>query len=147
MLVAAVSITAAGFAQKFESGDKNLEVNFAPIGGSTISMNNIRFRMFNSESLAIRVGFGLSLANEKTTSNTSIALNSVTADGKTTLFKNTSTFNFNIRPGYEMHFEETDLLYPYIGAELAIDMQKHTMESEYENGTTVNQVETTTITG
>lgn len=140
MLVAAVSITAAGFAQKFESGDKNLEVNFTPLGGSPISMNNIRFRMFNSDASAFRVGFGLSLANEKSVTGT-------TTDGKTFLIDNESTFNFNIRPGYEMHFEGTERLSPYIGAELDIAIQSHKTESDYENGGTANQVETTTTTG
>jgi len=139
MLVAAVSITAAGFAQKFESGDKNLEVNFTPLGGSPISMNNIRFRMFNSESSALRVGFGLSLANEKSVNGTS-------ADGSVTLYDNESTFNFNIRPGYEMHFEGTERLSPYIGAELDIALQSHKVESERE-GATANSTETNTISG
>lgn len=140
MLVAAVAITSTGFAQKFESGDKNLEVNFTPFGGTPISINNIRFRMFNSESSAIRLGIGVS-------SNTQKMATGTTTDGKTYMFDTEKTFNFNISPGYEMHFAGTDRLSPYMGAELALEMQKTTIESEYENPGTANSVETTTITG
>jgi hypothetical protein len=141
MLVAAVAITTAGFAQKFESGDKNLEVNFAPLGGAPISINNIKLRLFNTDASAFRLGFGLTLANEKT-------VNGTTTDGKTTMFNNESTFNFSIRPGYEMHFEGTDRLSPYWGAELDFAIQTHSVEDEYENTpAAVNSVETTTTTG
>lgn len=138
MLVAAVSITAGGFAQKFDSGDRNIEVNFTPLGGTPISINNIKLRYFNSDASAFRLGIGISLANEKTRTGT-------TTDGETELFTTESTFNFNLRPGYEHHFNGTERLSPYIGGELDVALQTHKVEAEYEGAP--NEVETNTTTG
>lgn len=140
MLVAAVAITTAGFAQKFESGDKNLEVNFTPFGDSPIGINNIKLRLFNTDASAIRLSIGLSSLTERTATN-------LTTDMKTMMFDTESTFSFDISAGYEVHFAGTDRLSPYLGAEIAFAMQNQTMEMEYENFNNINSVETSTITG
>jgi hypothetical protein len=54
LAVALLTVTGAN-AQKQEGGEHNLEVQFAPLGGSPISVNGIRYRMFLSESGALRV--------------------------------------------------------------------------------------------
>jgi opacity protein-like surface antigen len=43
------------------------------------------------------------------------------------------TFNFAIRPGYEMHFAGTDRLSPYVGAELVYAMESSTLTREFHN--------------
>ena len=139
MLVGVALLSTAAYSQKFESGDKNLEMNFTPFGGNPISITGIKARMFNSESTALRLGVNLSMANEKMATGT-------TADGSVYLFDKESTFNLNLRPGYEKHLAGTDRLSPYFGAELDLALQTHKMESERE-GTTANEIETGTTTG
>jgi len=141
MLVAVAGlISTASYGQKFESGDKNVEVNFTPLGGSPIGINGIRLRKFTSETSAIRLNANLSLANSKDATGT-------TTDGKTWLMDSESTFNINLRPGIEKHFAGTERLSPYIGGEVDIAFQSHSMKSEYENPGTPNAVEESTTTG
>lgn len=101
-------------AQDFKpsGGEKNIEVNFAPLGGNPISINNLRFRYFSSSDMAIRVGFSVSSSSETTPSEV--------ADGSTTveLEDKSSSFGLTINPGIEKHFEGTDRLSPYVGAVL-----------------------------
>jgi hypothetical protein len=137
LFIALVATTAVGAqAQKFQGGEKNLEVEFNPFGGSPIGMpNGFRFRMFNSESSAIRVGFNIGGTNlnevyeQQTTAQGS--------DGKDVilpeLYQTTQSFNFAIRPGYEMHFQGTDRLSPYVGAEVMYAMSSSTLTREFHN--------------
>jgi len=138
LLLAAGLLSTASYSQKFEAGDCNLEMNFAPLGGAPISINGIRARHFNSSTMAIRLGANLSLANQKNAAGT-------TADGSINLFTNTSTFNFTLRPGIEKHFAGTERLSPYVGAELDFAIQSHKVETEYEGA--ANEVETNTVSG
>ena len=139
VLLGVALISTSVYAQKFESGDKNLEMNFAPFGGSPISITGIKARMFNSESTALRLGVNISMANDKSPTGT-------TADGSVTLFDKESTFNLNLRPGYEMHFEGTSRLSPYVGGEVDFALQTYKMDTEFEGGT-ANEVETGTSKG
>ena len=140
MLVAAVGLfSTASYGQKFESGDKNVEVQFAPLGGAPISISGIRLRSFTSETSALRLNVNLSLANEKSPNGT-------TTDGSV-IYDKESTFNINIRPGIEKHLAGTDRLSPYFGGELDIAFQSHSEKNEYENPGEVDKVETLTTTG
>ena len=58
MAVALACVTGAN-AQKQAGGEKNLEVQFAPLSESPVSISGIRLRIFNSESSAIRLGVNL----------------------------------------------------------------------------------------
>ena len=136
LFVALVATTAVGVqAQKFQGGEKNLEVEFNPFGGSPIGINGIRFRMFNSESSAIRVGFNIGGSNLN-----EIYVQQDQAEGSDgavvvlpELGQTHQTFNFAIRPGYEMHFAGTDRLSPYVGAELLFAMESATTTREFHN--------------
>jgi hypothetical protein len=139
ILIAIVSFSTMGFSQKFDSGDKNVEVNFTPFGGFPISIDNIRLRLFHSDSVAFRLGIGVSLTNEKTG-------NGVTANEKI-MFVKESTFNFNIRPGFEKHFKGTNRLSPYWGAELDFAIQTHAIDVEYESNIAANVIQTRTTKG
>jgi hypothetical protein len=143
MFIALVATSMVGAnAQKFQGGEKNLEVNFSPLSASPIGINGIRFRMFNSESSAIRVGFNVNGGN-----NTSVIqqpyevqTGAAAADviSKSELYAVTKDFSFSIRPGYEKHFAGTDRLSPYVGAELVFEMNSSSYSEEYHSGNTDN---------
>lgn len=117
------------FAQKQIGGDKNLEFQFAPLGGNPIGINGIRFRMFNSETSAIRVNLFV---------GSSTMEDVVSQEGELNMEDPTSpelrswdrTFDFSIRPGYEIHFDGTDRLSPYVGAEIDFGMGNTSTETE-----------------
>lgn len=119
-------------AQKQQGGEKNLEVQFTPLGGSPIGINGVRLRIFKSESSAIRIGFGFGGSTATTVNRQQV--DALGSDNKIVvlpeLYDIDKSFNFSIRPGYEMHFAGTDRLSPYVGGELifAIGSEKLTRE-------------------
>ncbi|RYD71195.1 MAG: hypothetical protein EOP53_24085 [Sphingobacteriales bacterium] len=130
LLTAAVVSLAAGatLAQdsdfKATAGNKTLEanVNLFGKGDSTISLmnnhlNQIKVRYFMNENTALRLGFNVGIHTE-------------TEPGATSGDKTTNrSFTLSIMPGIEKHFEGTDRLSPYIGAEvgIALDSRKTTV--------------------
>lgn len=136
LFIALVATSVVGVqAQKFQGGEKNLEVEFNPFGGSPIGMNGFRFRMFNSESSAIRIGFNIGGTNNNEVYSQQDKTEG--SDGAVVILpelnQSMQTFNFAIRPGYEMHFAGTDRLSPYVGAELMYAMQSSTLTREFHN--------------
>lgn len=114
------------YAQKQTGGEKNLEVQFAPLGGNPVSMGGIRFRLFNSATSAIRIGLFLGGS-----SNTDITAQPDEVNpGSPELTEVDKNFTVSIRPGYEKHFEGTERLSPYIGGELLFSMTSKTNESQ-----------------
>jgi outer membrane protein W len=99
---------------KPEGGEKSVEVNFDPSFNSpTISINELRLRYFMSESLAIRLGLFVN-------SNSYNDPQTITdpTGSFITLSSEFNTFSYSFAPGIEKHFEGTDRLSPYIGAEI-----------------------------
>jgi hypothetical protein len=139
MAVALACVTSAN-AQKQAGGEKNLEVQFAPLSGSPVSISGIRLRIFNSESSAIRLGLFLGgSSSEVITQETDTEIDALE------LIDVDKSFDFSIRPGYEMHFAGTDRLSPYVGAELLIGLSNSTTEvqSQYLDDNDADQVMTT----
>ena len=99
---------------KQTGGEQNLEVLFAPLGGSPIGINAIKYRKFTSATTAIRASVFLGYG-----STTSKTLGGGT-DGNDELKTTNSNFNISIQPGIERHFVGTDRLSPYYGAEAII---------------------------
>lgn len=137
MFIALVASSVVGAnAQKFQGGEKNLEVNFSPLSENPIGIEGIRFRMFNSESSAIRVGFNIS--GDKQTDVWAQPGEEVAPNGSlvTTpeLYATNKSFGFSISPGYEKHFAGTDRLSPYVGAELMFAMNSTTQTEEHHSG-------------
>lgn len=136
----ALTATTSMFAQKQTGDEKNLEVQFAPLGGSPVSISGIRFRMFNSENTAIRVG--LNLGGSSTTT-----VNSQPAEDNSTgtivsipeLYDTDKSSTIALRVGYEKHFDGTDRLSPYIGADLSFGIGRNSFEREYFGPNTENQ--------
>ncbi len=143
MAVALACVTSAN-AQKQAGGEKNLEVQFAPLGESPMSISGIRLRIFNSESSAIRLGLDLGGSNiEEITQEADTEIDALE------LINVDKTFDFSIRPGYEMHFAGTDRLSPYVGAELLFGMSNSTSEvqEQYLDDNDAEQVMTTIVKG
>lgn len=141
LALAAVATVDAG-AQKFQGGEKNLEVQFTPLGGSPIGINGLRFRMFNSESSAIRVGFSVGGSKTQTVNTQPYEL--LGTDGKDVampeLYDTEKSFNFSIRPGYEKHFAGTDRLSPYVGGEIIFAMGSETLTREFSGPQTAGDL-------
>jgi hypothetical protein len=132
--IAFTAITGA-FAQKQEGGEKNLEVNFAPLSASPIGMEGIRLRFFNSDGTgAIRVRVGLGGTNDVTVHQQSYVATNANKTVVPELYRTEKSFDFSIRPGYEIHFEGTDRLSPYVGAELLFASHSETLIKEFQDG-------------
>lgn len=108
------STASAQDVMKQTGGEQNLEVMFAPLGGSPIGINGIKYRSFSSATTAWRatVFLGLGSKTTKTLGGGS--------DGEDELKTTKSNFDISIRPGIEKHFLGTDRLSPYYGAEALI---------------------------
>lgn len=116
-------------AQKQIGGDKNLEFQFAPLGGNPISISGIRFRTFLDESSAFRVNFFVGSSTDKTVSFQEGEL-SFEDPTSPILYSYDRSFDLTIRPGYEIHFDGTDRLSPYVGAELDFGIGRTSTEDE-----------------
>jgi hypothetical protein len=139
ILSVAIAFTAisGAFAQKQEGGEKNLEVNFAPLGGSPIGMDGIRLRLFNADGTgAVRVRIGLGGTNDVTVRAQSMTVANTAKTVIPELYDTKKSFNFSIRPGYEIHFEGTDRLSPYVGAELLFATGSETLIKEFHGAST-----------
>jgi len=97
------------------AGANNLELNFVPLNGKPIQLTYIRYRRFLSEKTALRVGIGLSYSSSKADS---VFMNPTNPDQKEVQVYKSTKFGWSIKPGFEKHFEGTNRLSPYIGAEL-----------------------------
>lgn len=132
---AAVFTTNEVNAQDFKpaGGEKNIEVNFAPLGSNPISINTLRFRYFKSSTMAIRVGFSLSMSSESTPD-----IKQVGADNEAELTDTKSSFGFALNPGVEWHWAGTDRLSPYWGLELNFSTTSSSEIDEELDGTTAD---------
>jgi hypothetical protein len=116
ILVASTTINAQDFKQS--AGMKNLELQFTPLGGTPLGISGLRFRYFSSNTTAIRGNVFLGY------SRTSEITQDANSDADEKELKTTeSSFEFNLRPGFESHFEGTDRLSPYLGAELDLNFK------------------------
>ncbi len=119
ILVASTTVNAQDFKQS--AGMKNLELQFTPLGGSPLGISGLRYRQFISNTMAVRANVFLGYMSKST-----ITQDANTADGANDkeLKDSESSFEFNLRPGFESHFEGTDRLSPYVGAELDLNFKR-----------------------
>lgn len=114
-----------------DAGDGNFEVNFAPLGGTPVTMPGFKYRHFFSQRSAFRLGLFVGYQNE----NTVTQEENTNDDGEVTaleLFDRMNMFTVNLQPGYEKHMEGTDRLSPYVGAFANIGYTSETMIEEME---------------
>ena len=120
-------------AQKQVGGDKNFEFTFAPWGDSPIGITGIRLRSFNGDGTgAIRLGLWLGGSTTQMVNTQPNGIQDPDQESESPeLLDISKSFDFSIRPGYEKHFDGTDRLSPYIGAELIFGMGSETWIREY----------------
>jgi opacity protein-like surface antigen len=128
----------SAFAQPFKQSGKenNLQLLFAPLGNNPVSLNQgISYRKFLNPTMAVRLGFYV--GSTKTTNITQQAEDTIRYPKTLTEFAGfpfstytlvtglnpetqtiSKSSSFSIRPGIEKHFEGTERLSPYIGAEI-----------------------------
>jgi opacity protein-like surface antigen len=143
----ALACATGAIAQKQAGGEKNIEVQFAPLGGNPVSISGLRFRSFNADGTgAIR----LSLFLGGTTSKEVTAQPEEAGADAPELITTDKSFSVSIRPGYEKHFAGTDRLSPYVGGEILFGIDNTTKEEESwdtEDGTDFSVGTTTTKDG
>ncbi len=139
ILVASATVNAQDFKQS--AGMKNLELQFTPLGGTPLGISGLRYRQFTSNTMAIRANVFLGYMSKST-----ITQDANTADGANDkeLKDSESSFEFNLRPGFESHFEGTDRLSPYVGAELDLNFRRTSAVSQEQNED--DDIEETTTT-
>ncbi len=125
--IAALSIGTTSAQYKPAAGERTLEVNFAPLGGSPVSIAGIKYRSFGTETSAFRLGVFLGFSN--TTTITQDENNQNGATDKE-LKDTEGSFSINLQPGIEKHFAGTERLSPYIGGVLNIGYMATTSKSE-----------------
>ena len=133
-LGACMFVATANAQEKQTGGEKNLQVLFAPLGGSPISLNGggISFRKFNAtgtSSWRLNVFIGLNSKTDVVGQPVDTGSFS-TGGGVPEADKKTSGMTISIRPGYEKHFAGTERLSPYIGAEVAFSMTTATVKTD-----------------
>lgn len=124
-VAAGVFVAAAAQAQdvkKQQGGEQNLELLFAPLGGSPISTEGgIKYRQFTSATSAWRATVHLGFSSDT----------DVMVQGEDELKSVNSAFDISIAPGMEWHMAGTDNLSPYFGAELRVAFGTSSVKDEY----------------
>lgn len=126
---AAMFIGTAANAQdvyKQTGGEQNIEVLFAPLGGSPIGINGIKYRKFTSATTAWRAEVFLGFSSS-TDIGTELNSNFEPVEVK----DRSSNFDIVLSPGLEWHLPGTDRLSPYYGAVLNIGLSRSTDRSEF----------------
>ncbi len=128
LFILAVAACFAGSAMQAQDvlkqtgGEKNIEVLFAPFGGSPVSISGIKFRSFTTATEAIRgevfLGFGRTLDIDDVLDN---------GDEVTTT---RSTFDVTVAGGIEFHLPGTDRLSPYYGGFLQLGLGRESRVSD-----------------
>jgi opacity protein-like surface antigen len=147
LIIAAVALFAGSVAQaqdiyKQTGGEQNIEVLFAPLGGSPIGINGIKYRKFTSATTAWRVEAFVGF-----TSSTDIVLDMESNGDEVELKDRSSSFDIVLSPGMEWHLPGTDRLSPYYGGVLNIGFSRQTEKSEFLFGADEDIEEGTTRDG
>lgn len=129
---------AQGDVLKQEGGEHNIEVQFAPLGGSPISIGGIKYRHFTSATMAWRADVFIGYS-----SSTDITQQENDDLDLLELRDMSSEFNISLSPGIEMHLEGTRRLSPYYGGVLNIGYSSEKEDSEMQVD---DDVETQTTT-
>lgn len=123
------------------AGERTLEVNFAPLGGTPVSIGGIKYRSFSSETSAFRLGVFLGYG-----STTRVTQDEDSETNKVELKDKEGSFTINVQPGIEKHFAGTERLSPYIGGVLNIGYGTTSERKEAQIGPDSDKKVGTTIT-
>ncbi|TXI76934.1 MAG: hypothetical protein E6Q44_14705 [Flavobacteriales bacterium] len=137
LAVGSIGISNAQY--KPAAGERTLEVNFAPLGGTPVSIGGIKYRSFSSETTAFRVGVFLGFSN-----TTKVTQDENSQTQMLELKEKNGSTTISLQPGIEKHFAGTERLSPYIGGVLNIGYGMTSKKEESQQGTSVG---TTTTKG
>ena len=125
------SVANAQDVMKQTGGEQNLEVLFAPLGGSPIKIGGVKYRKFTSATTAIRGTVFLGFSSDKSVDGGQTA---IVKDGEAlNAMKTKSSMDIMIAPGVERHFVGTDRLSPYVGAEVNLGFGNSSTKYEKPN--------------
>jgi hypothetical protein len=150
VLLAAATASIAQDGMKAVSGSKTLEVQASSpfAAGRPFAIDNIRARYFLSDNMAVRIQFGIFANNESTVESVDDPTSTATPPAQIILTDKERLFNINIKPGIEKHFEGTDRISPYVGAEIDFAIQTtSSVDEEIGNGAEPNTISTQTTKG
>ncbi len=125
VIMACIATAQAQTQYRPAGGEKNLELMFAPLGGSPVSMAGIKFRKFGSATSALRLGVFVGFQNKNT-----ILQDEDTPAGMSELTKKESSFTIAIQPGIEKHLTGTERLSPYFGGYLDLSYSNTNKKEE-----------------
>lgn len=133
------STASAQDVMKQTGGEQNFEVLFAPLGGSPIGIDGIKYRSFTSANTAFRltafIGFG-----------TDVTTNATKLNGKDVELKSSkSHFDISLQPGLEWHLGGTDRISPYYGAEAIVAFSKSGSKADTPYGSSSDYKKITTL--
>lgn len=118
---------------KQSSGDNNLELAmnpFSPTSSFELPKGfGIKYRRFNSETTAFRIGANISFANY-----VSISQQEDSNSGQLELKDKVNRLGITLRPGFEKHLLSSARLSPYFGGELILQWNTSTETSERQVG-------------
>lgn len=118
---------------KQSGGENNLELAMDPFSGSANFKLpqgfGIKYRKFNSESSAFRMGVDISFANY-----VDITQQQDSNSGQLELKDKLNSIGITLRPGFEKHLLSSTRLSPYFGGELILMWQTSTVISERQAG-------------
>lgn len=138
-----VSLVNAQDTYKQVAGDKNIELQFAPLGGNPLGIAGIRYRSFGSETSAFRLTTFVGYASENKITQQKV---SAVAGGDSILeLKDTkSSIEIGLRPGIEKHMAGTDRLSPWMGAELDFGWKTNSDKVQTQSIDSIPKLITTT---
>ena len=132
-------VTMGTQAQKQMGDEHNIEVSFTPFGGNPIDGSTIKYRNFLEDNRAFRLSLAISNSSDVHAWYQDGEIN--TADPVSPQLNiNTKSSSIGIAPGYEMHFDGTDNLSPYIAFELPITLGNRSDEMEFWGPQDINDV-------
>lgn len=149
-LLAVASVAAVAQDFKPTSGMKTLELQAASpfAAGRPFSIDNIRLRYFIADDLAVRIQFGIFVDNERNVETVNDPTSTSNPQAQIELVDRERLLNINIKPGIEKHFEGTDRLSPYLGAEIDFAIQSaSSVDEAIGNGSSANTISTVTERG
>lgn len=150
LLLSSIAVLSSASAQeavfKQEAKNKNLELQFSPLGGTPLSIGGLKFRYFTSEKSAIRVNLFVGSSSKTDITQQDSASTTSGVPSLNELKDKKSSLEFSIRPGFEKHFAGTDRLSPYMGVELAFGMKTSSETNESEAAYVIGNTTPTTNT-
>ncbi|OFY64547.1 MAG: hypothetical protein A3H98_01105 [Bacteroidetes bacterium RIFCSPLOWO2_02_FULL_36_8] len=118
------------------SGDKSIELQFAPLSGSPVGINGLQFRMFSGTS-AYRANLFIGMTSEGKVHYDDNSTDSLKLEDTE------SSFTFGLTPGIEFHMAGTDRLSPYCGVVVDFGMKTSTSKTQTKS----KKIDTMTETG